>query len=458
MRASTRGARHGRRAAHRLEAGVRLLVVLLAACTAAPTDEAPESASVPRPATPLRVPADARSLPPAQPLRLTLGELRARILELSNLPLAAEAVRIDEARSREREARLWPNPYVLLRKRRVDDLDFAGTGFTELELGQPLELGDKRSARAELARAEAEVVGEDVRALTARALRDAEQRFCALLRLQLDLAEAREAARVAAELAALAAERVGSGKESRIALLRFEATATDARLEAEDLERRREQACRELDGWIGAPTGTVTGADGALDAGELVASASDLDGARERLAHHPRLVAAEGAAEVARRTLDSAEADAWPDLTVALTWEHDEDVGRDYSGLLLKLPLPAWDRNQGRREEARAAQRRASRAIEAELLALDVELSSAWLDHLRAERNLAGYDEEVLPRLEEAFALTRGAFDAGRVSWLDVLDAHLALITARRARLDHLEARARAAAQLRYLTDFRTAP
>lgn len=454
MRLSTRESRLARRAVHRLGAGA-CLFALLAACTAAPPDEPPESARAPRPVAPLHVSADERSLPSAEALRLTLGELRARILELHNLPLAAEALRVDEARAREREAQLRPNPYVLLRKRRVDDLDFTGTGSTELELGQPIELGGQRSARAKLARAEAEVVSEEVRALTARTLRDAEQRFCTLLRLELDLAEAREAARVAEELATLAAERVESGKESRIALLRFEAAATDARLEAEDLERRRERGCRELDELIGAPSGTVAGADGALDTGELVASASDLEAARERLAHHPRLVAAEGAAEVARRALDSAEADVWPDLTVAVTYEHDQDLDRDYSGLLLKLPLPAWDRNQGRRDEARAAQRRASRAIEAELLALDVELSSAWLDHRRAERNLAGYDEEILPRLEEAFALTRSAFDAGRVSWSGVLDAHLALIAAKRARLDHLEARGRAAAQLRYLTDWR---
>ena len=388
--------------------------------------------------------------PPLEPTRFTLTEVRARILENNNLTLAAETLRIAEAEGREREAGLWPNPYVLLRKRRIDGFDITDTGFLELEVGQTFELGGKRAARTDLARAQAEVVGEEVRALTASTLRDAERKFYALLRLELDHAQALEAARVAGELEQLAAGRVDAGKESRIAQLRFEAAATDARLTAQSLERKRERACRELDELLGAPVGLVAGVEGELDAGEL--TAFDRTSAWHMLLSHPRLRAAEKSAAAAQHAIDSAEADTWPDLIFAVAYEHDSNLDRDYAGLLLKLPLPIWDRNQGRRAEARAALRRARKSLEAEAQTLAVELSTAWLDYEQAQADLSGYDEEILPRLEESFALTQSAFDAGRISYFEVLDAHLALIRARRTRLDHLEERAKAAAQIRYLT------
>ena len=384
-----------------------------------------------------------------RPRRFTLPEVRARVLERANLDLAAAAIRADEARGRVTEAGLWPNPSLLVRQRRVDDLDLFSSGFLEVEVGQPIELGGKRGARVERAGAELAAVDEEVRALAASTLRDAESGFFRALRLERELAEAREEARTTAELEALAVSRFEAGKDTRIARLRFEAAAADARLAVRDLERRHAEACRALDELLGAPAGTVAGVDGALEAGVL--GAGERERAQDALAGHPRLRAAEMRATAADRAVDSATAGAWPDFTVGLAYERDHDLNENFLGLLFQLPLPLLNRNQGVREEAQAAARRARKTLEAEALRTRVELEAAFLAYDRANENVAGYARDIIPRLETSLELTRAAYAAGKASYLDVLDAHLSLIRSRRARLGHEEARALAAVEIRYL-------
>jgi cobalt-zinc-cadmium efflux system outer membrane protein len=138
-------------------------------------------------------------------------------------------------------------------------------------------------------------------------------------------------------------------------------------------------------------------------------------------------------------------------VTLGVEWIHDYDTNEDFSGLMMELPLPFWDRNQGERASARAAVRRARRTLDAESLSLRVEFDAAVIAYRKAARNTAGYERDILPRLEESLALTRKAFEVGKSSYMDVLDAMLALIRARRTRLDHLEDQAVAAARIRYL-------
>lgn len=385
----------------------------------------------------------------AWPSHPTLPEVQARIFEHANLHLAAEAVRIDEAHGREEEAALSPNPYLLLRERRVDDFDPLDTGMFEIEVGQTFELGGKRAARRELARAEAAEATQEVRALAARTLFDAEVAFYHLLRLQEELDAAEEEVAATAALAHLARSRFSSGRADRASALRFEVARDEARIAALALERRRAQACLDLDELVGVPVGSTQGVTGGFASAQL--SGLDRKAAHRLLATHPRLRAREMEAEAALRAIDAARADAWPDLTVGIAYEHENESGEDLGGLLVRLPLPLWNRAQGRRAETEAALRRARLGVQAEELSLAVELDRALLAYGEAWSSAIAYAVEVIPRLDEARGLAQSAFDAGRLSSVEVLDATLAGIRARRTRLDYLEEQGRAAAAIRYL-------
>ena len=76
----------------------------------------------------------------------------------------------------------------------------------------------------------------------------------------------------------------------------------------------------------------------------------------------------------------------------------------------------------------------------------------ALLAYEQHRTSATGYATEILPPLETSLTLAKQAYDAGRTPYLDVLDALIALIRARRARFGHLEEQAQAAAEIRYLT------
>ncbi len=382
---------------------------------------------------------------------LSLGEIRARILDGANLTVAAEAYRRAEARGRVTQAALPPNPYVMLRKRRIDDFDLFGSGFGELEVGQPFELGGKRSARVAQARAEAVAVSEEVRVVTANLLRDAEIQFYRALRIAEDLGVAREEAQVASELEDLAGTRFREGKDSRIPVLRFEAAAADARLSVADLERRYERACRALDEFVGATPGSTRSVAGSWD--EAALTNLDKTLTMSALERHPRRRAADRAACAADKAIRRADADRWTNLVVGIQGEYDSDFDRSYVGFTFLLPLPLWNKNEGERARARATARRAHINVRAEALKLEVELDRAILAYERALQNEAGYRNEILPRLQTSLDLAREAYTAGRATYLDVLDALLTLYRSRRTRFGHLEEQAQAAAVVRYLTE-----
>jgi cobalt-zinc-cadmium efflux system outer membrane protein len=382
---------------------------------------------------------------------LRLGEVRGRILDRANLTVAAEAFRNAEARGRVVQAAQPPNPYVMLRQRRISNFQLFNTGFGELEVGIPIELGHKRSARVRQAMAEASAVSEEVRVVTANTLRDAELAFYRALRISLELQIARDQAKVAIELRDLAEVRYKEGRDGRVPALRFSAAADDASLDVQDLERRYERACRTLDELVGAPSGSTQRVEGTWARGTL----TDFDRreARVALERHPRRRAVDRAAAAAERAVARADADVWPNLVVGVQGERDFDLDRDYVGISFLVPVPLFDKNQGNRAFARAKARRAHTQVQAEALRLSVELDQALIAYDRASRNAEGFQDDILPTLQQSLDLARKAYEAGRSTYLDVLDALGALYRARRTRIRHLEEQAQAAVIVHYLTE-----
>jgi cobalt-zinc-cadmium efflux system outer membrane protein len=101
------------------------------------------------------------------------------------------------------------------------------------------------------------------------------------------------------------------------------------------------------------------------------------------------------------------------------------------------LPLPLWNRNQG---NIRAARERIDRAgaeraaVAAELM---TELTEGYENLERARAAIDILRANVLPGAEEALKATTEGFEAGRFSYLDVLEARR---TTGAARTQYLQA------------------
>lgn len=343
----------------------------------------------------------------------------------------------DAAEARARQAGVSPNPELS-----VEVENFAGTGAfqglrsteTTLALSQRLELGGKRSARVEVARAERDFAFLSYKAALADLDRDIRLAH-AELRADEDRAVlARDNTAAAEELSRTAKVLVDAGRDPPLRQLRAEAGLAEARAEQARTFGELLSSRRLLASLIGSTDP------------ELSAVFTEEPAPPNVIPEGPtlneQLAIAQKSAALARVRL--ARATAVPDVTASGGVRRFAE-GRETAFVAgVSIALPFRDRNRGNIEAAQ------SESIAAE--------SAARLARIEADR--ARYDARMLlgaaelryealagpgiGQAEEALRLARIGYNAGKFSLLELLDARNALTAARlnliQARLDRAEA------------------
>lgn len=343
----------------------------------------------------------------------------------------------EAAEARARQAGVSPNPELSLEVE-----NFAGSGAFQglrsteatLALSQRLELGGKRSARVEVARAERDFAFFSYKAALADL--DREIRLAhAELRADEDRAIlARDNTASAEELARTARILVDAGREPPLRQLRAEAALAEAKAEqartfGELLSSRRLLTALI---WSDDPELSATFAEEAAPANVPV----------EAPTLNEQLAIAQKNAALARVRL--ARANAIPDITASGGVRRFAE-GRETALVAgVSISLPFRDRNRGTIE-----------ASQSESLAAEAAAMLA-----RNEANRARYDARMLlgaaelryealaglgiSQAEEALRLAQIGYNAGKFSLLELLDARNALNAARlnliQARFDRAEA------------------
>ncbi|KUO55515.1 MAG: hypothetical protein APF82_01260 [Sphingomonadales bacterium BRH_c42] len=371
---------------------------------------------------------------------VTLPDALRQGLESSPRVSQAKA-KADAAEARARQAGVSPNPELSLEVE-----NFAGSGAfqglrsteTTLALSQRIELGGKRSARVEVARAERDFAFLSYKSALADLERDI--RFAhANLRSAEDRAVlARDNVTASDELLRTAKVLVEVGRDPPLRELRAQAQLAEAKAEQArtfgELLVARQLLATLIGSADGEPTATIMSEDAPPT---LPPDTETLD---------VQLAFAERGAALARVRL--ARADAVPDITGSAGVRRFGE-GRETAFVAgISIPLPVRDRNRGNID-----------AAQSDSLAAESGLALARLDANRARyeaRMLLGAAEmryEALAgpgiaQAEEALRLARLGYNAGKFSLLELLDAQSTLTQAKlnliEARLD----RARALAAL----------
>lgn len=343
----------------------------------------------------------------------------------------------DAAEARARQAGVLPNPELSLEVE-----NFAGSGAfqglrsteTTLALSQRLELGGKRSARVDVARAERDFAFLSYKTALADLNRDIRLAH-AELRADEDRAVlARDNTAAAEELARIAKVLVDAGREPPLRQLRAEAALAEARAEqartfGELLSSRRLLA-------------TLIWSEDAELSAAFAEEAAPPNVPFEGETLNEQLAISQKNAALARVRL--ARANAVPDVTASGGVRRFGE-GRETALVAgIAIALPFRDRNRGNIDAAQ------SESLAAELAAM---LARIEANRVRYDaRMLLGAAEvryEALAGLgisqaEEALRLARIGYNAGKFSLLELLDAQNALTTARlnliQARLDRAEA------------------
>jgi len=375
------------------------------------TPETSRPAGPPAPVRPVAIEPRTGPLPSNLTLTQALDEAAAR----SPAIVAAEAdVRAAEARTR--QAGYRGNPELSLEVENV-----AGTGElrglsrleTTVAVNQRLDLGGRRSARVNAARAELAV--QRLRLAIARAdlARSVREQFARAVAARERLEQANQTVERAQELARVTRILVDSGRDPPLRAVRArsalaQALAEQTEAEAEELAARSSLAA--LFG-VSTPIGGVSG------------STIDLT---------PRPVTPERALEVQLANAERAAAEAALrqqlaerrfDPAVGVGIRHVRETG-DFGVVAgFSMPLRIFDTNAGNVAAARAAIAAAEARRATTLADTTARARNAIAAVEAAERRVEALEESALPEAAEALRLAVRSYEEGRASLLELLDA-----------------------------------
>jgi cobalt-zinc-cadmium efflux system outer membrane protein len=363
----------------------------------------------------------------------------------NNRDLAAARYSIEQARGRLIHSGRLPNPELETElKPNVRGREFSlSAGFMQkYPLTNRLWL-ERAISQAELRAAEAEVLNEG--RLLAGEVRIQAVKLQALAGMKtLKQQQRKNSTALGEEAARIAKEGEGSGLEAA----QFELEAQQLSLDMLQLETEQTTIVGTLRPLLG-----LKATESVSISGELSAPSGGGNGVPS-VEQRPDYRAARAKEEAARTGVELARKGKWEDASYGLSasFERTEDapdgLGDDgFIGFKFSLPLPFWNKNEGKIHEAEATAARAAKEREALALQIRSQATAAQAEMAAAQRIIAQIAGTLLPKaveLEERITTARKEGQAQPVDVLRAREKRLALETARlNALRDYHLARAR---------------
>ncbi len=372
--------------------------------------------------------------PAAQSPALTANAAAAEAVRV-NPELAAAYAAIEAARGRLLQAGLWPNPELDLTGR--SDIAFQNEGERAFGVGlaQRFPIAGRLARAQDVARVDVALALAEAREFERVLIGDVQRAVYGLLALDEAIASRGSVIRIAEQLVHAATRRRHAAEVSdadvnvlAIELARFEQ-------EKRRLELDRSVAAVRLNQLLNRPADSP-----ALVSGSLGEPAFDPSQAAEPLANaaarRPDLEGLRLESDRARADARLASAESWEDWTVGAGYEIDRQVFRnepsidpigvkrdDFLGLALNVPLPLWNRNQGRIDEAHANERRARARLAASERAVEAEIEAARRRTAELSRVAREYHESLLPLSQQNVELLERGYRQGLVAITTLVQA-----------------------------------
>ncbi|WP_374679712.1 TolC family protein [Hydrocarboniphaga effusa] len=366
---------------------------------------------------------------------ITLGEAVKRTLA-SHPALAAFPFELQAQEARGRQAALRPSPELDLL---VEDIGGTGdrSGFdtaqTTLSLSQIIELGGKRDARGEVAKASLDRQRTEHAARQLDIVAEVARRFVATLAQQSRVVAAREAVGLAESTAAAVDRRVRAAAAPEAESARASVAVAEAQLELEDALHDLSTRRHALAAAIG-----VAEPDFGEVQGDLLAlpDARAFDGLIAQLKATPDFLRFADEERLRDAELRLAQRQQRADLraTVGIRrYETGDDMGF-VAGI--GLPLFASKRAAPQIAIAQAERDRIGFERDAAFLKAQHQLYAQYQEMEHARHVSGVLRDEVLPQLQKALEKTRYAYERGRYSYLEWADAQQRLLNARTRLID----------------------
>jgi len=337
--------------------------------------------------------------------------------------LQAFALEVRAAEARRLQASLLPNPEI-----EVEVEEFGGTGErrrfdsseTTIQLGQLVELAGKRSKRTHLAAIEKDLAGWGYQSARLDVMNQVTQAFIDALAAQEQLALAEELVRLAEQGFFAVTQRVQAGKDSPVEETKAKVVLSTARIELEKAKQSLASARYRLTATWAGRTPTFQKVEGAY---YEAAAMPSLDQLIAMTSQNPDV--ARWATEKTRRqaALELEKTKATSDIGLRGGVQYF-DEGDDAAVIVgLSIPVPLFDRNQGRIQEATYMLAKTEEDRKAVEMKVRTILAGAAQALSCSSAEVAALREDVLPAARSAFDATSEGYRLGKFSYLDVLDA-----------------------------------
>jgi len=368
---------------------------------------------------------------------ITLRQALALAL-MHNPELRAFSWEIRASEARTLQAGLLPNPEIEVEMEEVGGAG-ARSGFdsaeTTLQFGQLIELAGKRSKRKRLASLESKLAGWDYEARRLDVFSEVAFAFIGVLAAQERLALAEELVGLSEGVLNTVAQRVEAGKDSPIEKTKAKVALASSRIEQKQAQWRLVSARKKLAATWGGISPVFDGVSGQLDAISPIPSEKDLT---RLLKQNPDLARWAVEMESRRAALELEKANSITDPTIFGGMQRFNETDDTSVVFGLSIPLPAFNRNQGRILEAKYNLARAKEQQEAVEANLYAALADAYQALSGAFIEVTDLRNEVLPGAESAFDAVRQGYQEGKFDFLTVLDSQRTLFDARQRYLDAL--------------------
>ncbi len=336
--------------------------------------------------------------------------------------LKAESLSRSMADARQSQVELWPNPELAVEMENIGGTaprnEFLGTETT-VTMTQPLPLPGKRDLQRRVASYDRRLAAWQVSQTKRAILLEAAQAYWTVLGMQAQVDLAQKQLGASEGLSATVAKRVQSGKDSPVEMNKARIAVADQRMRLYRVESQLNSARVRLAAmWAGPALSAMIPGD-LSDVPMLPEEAVLTEG----LQTHPALMRWTDAIQKARAQKDLARKEGYDDWAVTGGIKRLEEEHETMGVIGLAIPLPMFNRNQGRRQEAtyRLAQVRTLKQDAQLRLTTALEAQSIAARHTYQE--VVILRDDIVPQAKIAYERSLAGYEQGRFGYLHVLDA-----------------------------------
>lgn len=351
--------------------------------------------------------------------------LKQAIVKTLNFSPELSALSLEK---RAREARtlqsgLLPNPSI-----NVYTEDIAGSGSfegfkqseTTIQLGTPIELGSKRSARVKANRLSEKMADWDYETKRLELLTRVSKSFLDVLKAQHKVSLTQKLRTIAKQAYDIVSEKVKAGKAASIEKIKAKIALSSIKIELSRAKLELDNARLRLASFWGTTQPQFSNAVGDFF---LVSSVPPSKSFLEKLSKNPNL--ARWSTELKRRkaALDREKANGIPNIQVNGGYRHLETTNDDTLRFGITVPIQLFNRNQGAIAEAKNRLEKTREEKRAMQLNTTQRFFKAYNALVFSHSQVTSIKNEILPEAQKAFEATQEGYKFGKFGLREVLES-----------------------------------